>query len=234
MKTRNILLGQSRANPVLGSVTTMIYTDKKQLVKLISYMSTFDGGLYVVNRKDRSNKNVNAQFIMNMRAENLDYIKWVQTVLENITGTELVLRKDYNTDGYQRATQMRLYSKRHPFLTKIRDRIYIDNHKVIDPHMLKLMDAEALAIIFMTDGSSKLAQGKYPDISLSTHGHSYADNMSISKAIYDKLGIRSNINRNKQYYYLRIKSSDVQLFIDTVLPYMKESFLYKLKRLAPV
>ena len=40
--------------------------DKKQLTKLISFFSMGDGGLYV-------NKQ-NAQFIMNMKEENKDYI----------------------------------------------------------------------------------------------------------------------------------------------------------------
>lgn len=234
MKTVELSLRQYRANQVFGSVTTMKYTDKKQLVKLISYMATFDGGLYIVNRKDRPNSKNNAGFIMNMVKDNLDYVQWVASTLEQVTGVRIVDRPDYNTDGYNRKPQVRLESRKHPFLTKIRNRLYIDKTKVIDPHMLKLMDAEALAIIFMTDGGAFLDKGKYPEIKLHTKGFSYHDNMALSKAIYDKLNIRSTIQRHNKYYYLRIKTADVKLFVDTVLPYMCKSFLYKLERLAPV
>lgn len=199
----------------------MSYYDKKDLVKLISFMSTFDGGLYTRHK--------NASFIMNMRKENLDYVLWVKHVLEHVTTAIIEERTDYNNDGYERADQVRLYSRTHPFLTTIRDRIYINNHKVIDPHMLNLLDEEALAIVFMTDGSANLKNG----IRFHTKGFSYADNMSLSKAIYEKLGLRTNVNRHYKYYELRLKSSDIGKFVDLVNPYICPSFRYKLERIAP-
>ena len=210
----------------------MTYADKKQLVKLVSYMSTFDGGLY----KTKSG-NSNAQFIMNMRKENLDYVNWVSDVLNNITSTRIADRPDYNTDGYTRQPQVRLESNRHPFLTKIRDRIYINNKKVIDPHMLKLMDAEALAIIFMADGSSYVdTRFKKPHakLDLNTKGFSFYDNHALSKSIYDRLGIHTNVHKHNKYYYLSVSRKSHVDFIKTVLPYMCDSFMYKLEKLAPV
>lgn len=212
----------------------MSITDKKQLVKLLSFMATFDGGLYVVNRKDRPMKVNNAMFILNMRAENRDYIEWVANTVRNITGVIIRERKDYNTDGFVRQPQLRLESQRHPELTKLRNRIYTpDNKKVIDLHMLTLLDAEALAIIFMADGGTYLSKCGYPSINLHTKGFSEADNLALSKAIYEKLGIRTTVNRHSNYYYLRVKSADIKLFIDTVTPHILPSFLYKLGRLAP-
>jgi len=213
----------------------MSYTDKKELVKLVSYMSTFDGGLYLPSTKKKDSKQ-NACFVINMRSENKDYLDWVKEVMGSITGIREYDRKDYNTDGYNRQPQTRLESNRHPFFTKIRDRIYIDNHKVIDPHMLKLMDAEALAIIFMADGSSKLeTRFKNPsaDFSINTKGFSYNDNMALSKTIYEKFGIRSTINRHNKYFYIRIKTADVLLFAETIISYVKPSFMYKIQRIAP-
>lgn len=198
----------------------MSYKDKKDLVKLVSFMATFDGGIYSYEG--------NAKFIMNMRKENLDYLTWVKTTLENITSVRMYNRKDYNTDGCDRKPQVRLESNRHPFFSKIKERLYIHNHKVIDPHMLKLLDAEALAIIFMADGSANLKNG----IRLHTKGFSYHDNMALSKAIYDKLGLRSNINRQNQYFELRFKSADINKFIDTVKEYICPSFRYKLEQVA--
>jgi len=207
--------------------------DKKQLVKLLSYMATFDGGLYVNKKKGKSYGN--ASFIMNMRKDNLDYVEWVASVIRNVTGVTIEDRKDYNTDGYTRKPQVRLYSNKHPLLTKIRDRIYTpDSKKVIDPHMLKLLDEEALAIIFMADGGSYLDKGKYPSIFLHTKGFSYADNMSLSKTIYDRFNIRTTVNRHYNYYLLRVKNSDVALFINTIRSYILPSFMYKLERLAPI
>jgi hypothetical protein len=210
----------------------MIYTDKKQLVKLVSYMSTFDGGLYLPSKKGKNN----AQFIMNMKAEHRDYLEWVQQTLNLITGTRLTIRPDYNSDGFERQPQLRLESNRHPFLTTIRDRIYIDRQKVIDPHMLKLMDEEALAIIFMADGGTflqKRFKNPHAYINLHTKGFSYHDNLALGKAIYDTLGVHTNIHKHSKYYYLNIPKKSHEDFIRHVLPHMCKSFLYKLENLSP-
>jgi hypothetical protein len=216
--------------------------DPKEFTKLVSYMSTFDGGLYVTNktRKDGSRSGSNARFIMNMRKENLDYVMWVKSALEaGGLSVSIKDRKDYNTDGCNRAEQVHIESCNHPKLTTIRDRIYLPNgRKVIDPHMLKLMDAEALAIIFMADGSTQAQwrQGSIngsPSVSLNTKGFSEPENMALSKCIYDTFGIRSNINRQNQYRYLRLKTADAGKFFEIINPHVRPSFNYKFERVAP-
>jgi hypothetical protein len=210
----------------MGSATTMSNIDKKQLVKLISYFSTFDGGLYLSKK--------NAQFIINMREENKDYLNWIKQTLENITSVREYNRKDYNTDGYNRSPQIRLESNCHPFLTKIWERLYIDGRKVIDPHMLTLLDAEALAIIFMTDGGTYLdIRSKTPhrSIKLHTKGFSYGDNWLLKKTIKDKLDLEFNINRHGKYWFLSLRTKDIDSFINLVKPYILPSFQYKLERL---
>jgi len=201
--------------------------DKKQLTKLLSFMATFDGGLY--RRTNRHGNLGNATFIMNMKKTNLDYVEWVADTLNELVGTRITPRPDYNTDGCMRQPQVRLESKSHPVLSTLHERIYIDGKKVIDPHMLKLLDGEALAIIFMADGSVSAAG----DVNLNTKGFSYGDNMILSKAIYGRLGIQTNINRNGQYFYLRVPKKNNAQFYAAVAAYVKPSFSYKLERLAP-
>lgn len=227
-KNRGTPSGQSCANSVLKGATTMSKLNNKELSKLLYFMSTFDGGLYIAKNCK------NAKFIMNMRKENLDYVTWVSEVLNNITSTSITERPDYNTDGCSRKEQVRLESKTHPKLTSIQERIYLDRKKVIDPHMLTLLDAEALAIIFMADGSVvKETNANSFRVTLNTKGFTYFENVALGKAIYDKLGINCNINRQNNYYYIVIPVKSQKLFIETVLPYMKDSFMYKLERIAP-
>jgi len=202
--------------------------DKKQISKLVYYMATFDGGVYPQGK--------NSSFIMNMRKENLDYLEWVRDTLSNITSVSMKEQPDYNTDGYNRKPLIRLWTKSHPYFSKIRERVYVGNHKVIDPHMLTLMDNEALAIIFMTDGGTHLdTRFKNPHCSISLHtkGFSYNDNMALSKAIYEKCGIRTKVNRHNSYYFLRVKTADVLKFVSSIFPYVTKSFYYKLERIAP-
>ena len=207
--------------------------NKKDLTKLISFMATFDGGIY------RRYAKGNASFKLNMLKENLDYVERVGDVLSQLTGVTIVDRKLSNNDGCNRKPQVALSSRVHPFLTTLHERMYTpDGKKVLDLHMLKMLDAETLAIIFMCDGGSRVHTSAgssvgSPDITLNTKGFSESDNLSLSKAIYEKFGIRSKVNRQNQFRYLRVSSKDAQMFCDTVAPYMAPSFKYKLERLAP-
>lgn len=209
---------------------------KKELVKLISYMVMGDGGLYYLGKAK------NAKFIMNMKEENADYIEWCQSVLSNVTSAPIYGRKDYNTDGYTRKPQLRLESSAHPFFTKLHARIYTDKYKGIDPHALKMLDGEALAILYMCDGSLYVdkAEGSRKGLindSYTVRLHmkrlSYGDQLLLKQALRDRLGLEWNINRAGKYYELRLRSKDVSKFMDLVSPHVLPSFGYKLVRLAP-
>lgn len=196
--------------------------NEKQLSKLLYYFSSFDGGVYPSGKECR--------YVMNMREENMDYVQWVKETIESFTSTRLhpVLQRG------NRAPLVCLTSKIHPKFSTIRDRLYTpDGKKILDPHQLTLLDAEALAIIFMADGGTFLDKGKYPEIKLHTKGYSYFDNMALSQAIYKATNIRTSVNKHNQYFFLRVKTADVPLFIQTVSPFVLPSFSYKLERLAP-
>lgn len=209
--------------------------DNKQLTKLLSFFIMGDGGVYTT--KDTRN----AKFIMNMKKENKDYIDWVDETLREITGTKQYERKDYNTDGCVRKEQIRLESQTHPMLTTLKDRIYIDGYKGIDPHTLKLLDWEAMAILFMCDGSlvedkpnpkKQLVNSSW-NLTLNMKRLSYGDQLLLKKTIKEVLDVEFNINRQNQYYYMRLRSKDVEKFCRGVAPYVKESFKYKIRMINP-
>ncbi len=194
----------------------------KDRTKRLYYMSTFDGGVYYSGK--------NARYVMNMLEENKDYMEYVATQFPTTFNIQQVIQRG------NRMPLLNLTSKSHPVFTKIRERIYIGNHKVLDPFMLKMMDAEALAIIFMTDGGSYLDtrfKNPHSRIALHTKGFSYADNMALSKTIFNKLGIHTRVNRQGKYYYLNVRTKDHIKFCSTVAPFMLPSFFYKLERIAP-
>lgn len=216
----------------MEGATTM---DKKQLVKLISYFAMGDGGLYVQDGG-------NAKFIMNMKAEHEDYCSWVASVISEVTGVSIKERKDYNTDGCIRQPQLRVESNRHPFLTTIRDRIYTEKYRGIDPHALKLLDWEALAILYMCDGS--FVKDFRPEIGMKNPSYnvtlnlkrlSYGDLFILKKALKETLGLEWNINKQGKYNYLRLRTKDVDNFMNGIRSYLLPSFQYKLlsERLTP-
>ena len=207
--------------------------DKKELTKLVSYFIMGDGGAYIIKK--------NAKFIMNMRAENKDYIDWVDSVFSTFVGTKQYERKDYNTDGCVRKPQIRIETATHPFITTIRNRIYTEGYKGIDPHALKLLDWESMAILYMCDGClheekpnpKKGLKNSSWNLTLNMKRLSYGDQLLLKQAIRDTLGVEFNINRQGGYYYMRLRSRDVSTFCEGVRPYIKDSFSYKIRMLDP-
>ncbi len=215
-------------------VTTM---DNKQLTKLISYFTMGDGGLY--RKTNEKGYLLNAQFIMNMKAENKDYIDWVAETLKNVTSVRLTERKDYNNDGCNRQPQIRLESNCHPAFTVLHDRIYTaDKHKGLDLHTLKLLDWEALSILYMCDGSAVeyLRENigmKNPsvNVTLNLKRLSEAEQLVLKQTIKSNLDIEFNLNKASQYWCLRLRTKDVNKFMDGIEPFIKDSFKYKIIRM---
>lgn len=202
--------------------------DKKQLVKLASYFTMGDGGVYYRGKE--------CNFIMNMRTVNKDYIDWVAATLSDVTSVTVKSVPDYNTDGYTRQPLTRLETRNHPFFTTLRERIYTGTYKGIDPHALKLLDFEALAILYMCDGSLYIDKPN-PKKGLVNHSYSvnlnmkrlsYGDQFILKKALKDILDLEWNINRHNQYFYLRLRCKDLDKFMNGISPYMMPSFSYKL------
>lgn len=229
-KTGELPSGTILCSPDMGSATTQVIKDKKELVKLVSYIVMGDGGLYV------SGGRKNATFIMNMVEENLDYVEFCRDVLSNVVGCTIRDRKDYNTDGCTRKPQVRLESKSHPFLTKIRDRVYTDKYKGIDPHALKMLDWQSLAILYMSDGclvtdkpnaKKGLVNPSY-NITLNMKRLSYGDLFILKKALKEKLDLEWNINRQGKYYYLRLRCKDISKFMSGVAEHVTPSFQRKI------
>lgn len=201
--------------------------DKKELVKLCSFIVMGDGGVYYNGK--------NCYFVMNMKKENSDYVYLCKDILENITSCRISDRKDYNTDGYTRKEQLRLESKTHPFFNVLRDRIYTDKYKGIDSHALKLLDYEALSFLYMSDGN--LYRYLRPEINMKNESYSvnlnlkrlsYGDLFILKKALKEKLDLEWNINRHGKYFYLRLRNKDLYKFMKGITPYITPSFSYKI------
>lgn len=204
--------------------------DKKELVKLLSYIIMGDAGVYMTGVCK------NASFAMNMKKDNLDYVEFCKSVVEQVVGCSITDRKIDNSDGYNRKPQVRLQSKTHPLLTKLRDRIYTGKYKGIDPHALKLLDAQALSILYMCDGSlvttspESTNRGSISNeysVTLNMKRLSYGDLFILKKALKEKLDLEWNINRQGKYYYLRLRAKDLTKFMEMVQPHVLPSFQYK-------
>lgn len=221
----------------MESVTTVI-TDKKQLVKLISFFVMGDGGVYYNGRLSKQNNKFagNCRFIMNMRSKNMDYIEHVAGIINNITSCKIITRKMKNIDGCNREQQHTIYSAQHPFFTKLRERIYTGTYKGLDSHYLKLIDGESLAILYMCDGSLSIeTPGRVPrlknnsyNVTLNLKRLSEGDILMLKKAIKDNLNLEFNLQKQGKYKFLRLRCKNVIQFMELVSPYIFPSFEYKL------
>lgn len=206
--------------------------DKKERMKLLSYFIMGDGGVY---RRD----NGNAQFIMNMKSEHEDYMGELINLID-FTTVNKYSRKDYNTDGCIRQPQFRLESRRHPVFTQFWERIYTGKYKGLDPMYIKQLDWHTLAILFQADGSLKkdfrpkngMVNPSF-DITLNLKRLSYGDLEMLGKYLTKNLGVFWTINRQNQYYYIRIKSKSNSVFVKGIAPYIHESFKYKIRTFDP-
>ena len=206
-------------------VTTMKITDKKQLSKLVSFLTMGDGSVY----SNRNSKN--HIFSLNMTEEHLDFIEYTKSILDNITTSRII----FEQRELPRKNQYKVYTPVHPYFNKLRERIYTGSYKSIDPHSLKLLDYEALAILYMCDG----CLGKYTNKSTGYTSYSttinmcrlsYGDLLLLKKAIKENLDIEFNVVKTgNKYYCLRLRHKDFDKFMKGISNYILPSFLYKLE-----
>ena len=200
----------------------------KDLNKRLYAYAMFDGHLMYPG------DSANACLVVNMLQENEDYIdKVIETLEEVPVGFNKSLPAIYTKDGHNRKQQIRLQSKNHPILTKIQQRIYIEGRKVVDPHMLTMMDEEMLAIAFMADGSryvDKRWAGATPSYRLHLNNLSYGDLMLIKSSLKGKFGLEINTRKKGMKYDLAVPNFHSPLFEEIVKDFVLPSFQYKLGR----
>jgi hypothetical protein len=219
--------------------------DKKELTKLVSSFVIGDGTLsnlkrYPVNGKYKENKEKNSKYSIKQLSIHKDYIDWQTEILENLTRVRATIIPEHvDNRGYTSHEMISLVTMRHPFYTKMRNNCYLDNRKTINPHFLKLWDAQSLATLYMDDGWLEKKINKngsvYHRIGIATHSLTYGDNMLIKKMIKEKFAIEFDIARQKQksgeyMFYLRNSKDNSLRFIDLVSPFIFPSFEYKIEK----
>lgn len=209
-----------------------VITDKKELLKYVWAFTLGDGCLTVSKNKHRIKNNINYTFDCSQISEHEDYILWRADILSNITGVYIQERQFSNNNT---KLQLRTTTGRHPFFTTLRQRMYLNNNKIIDPHDLKLLDWETLAILYQDDGSLSLKDKKYNlhILSLATESFSYGDNILLQRAIKDKTDIlfrvQKCIHNGHTLYRLDLsRKDDIKKFVDGVSKFIKPSFEYKI------
>lgn len=198
-------------------------TDQKVLTKYVAAFLLGDGSIM----SDTKLPNNNKRFACSQIALNEDYILWRADILSNISPVKIYLREHKANQNESLTTMTRSL----PFYTNFRERLYISGVKRIDPHYLKLLDWETMAIFYQDDGNLHIDRGT-PYVKICTNGYSYGDHLIFVRAVKEKLNIEMNIvplrTKNGIQYNLKLPRRFVETFIEGVSPYVLPSFQYKI------
>ena len=236
----------------MEGVTTMeSVNDKKILTKYISSFLLGDGGLSRLSRANPNPENkylkkINSKYYIKQRDDHEDYIVWQMNILQNITTATYVHTESYiDKRGYECRGQFSLSSRNHPFFTDMRNRLYPNNIKCLDPHYFSLFDWESLAIFYMDDGwiENNLTKrtGIYTRVAIASHSYSYIENKFFRDFVAEKFKVHFDVKQHKSktgniHYYLRCSKDNAKRFIDGVGRYILPSYKYKIDstRLSPL
>jgi hypothetical protein len=212
--------------------------DEKYITKIIAASLLGDGSVGY-------NKTKYPSFEIRILTEHKDHLDYLASVIEPLTKCSWYERPahDFVQNGktYHRKTQTRLRTSAHPFFKPFRDRMYPLGHKIVDPHYLKLLDWEFLAVWYMQDGHLSAYTNKknnklhYFQLGLATNSFSYADNHFLRIQLKERLDLDFSVNihtntSGTRGYKLKLNSQQIDYFCENVKPYIQPSFEYKINK----
>jgi len=168
-----------------------------------------DGYLRIVPQRK------NAFLEVNHSASQKDYVEWKYNILQSIVKSKPKLRSG---NGYRIAC--RFFTRCLPEITDLYKTFYRERQKII-PDDLSI-NRLGLATWYMDDGSKSGGS-----VYFNTQQFSLADQEKLQKVLKN-FGIHSNLNRDKQYYRIRVVSKDAIKLCDLIREYIPESMKYKL------
>lgn len=157
----------------------------------------------------------NALLEINHSAQEKEYVDWKFNELHNLVSTAPKMRR-----GNAGRIAYRFTTKSSPALTKIYEQFYKDGQKII-PQKLKLHPL-SITIWFMDDGCKS-----YNAIYLNTQRFSKQEQDRLRRLLRNQYKIDSTLNKDKDYYRIRVAVDSVGRFKNLVKPYLLQKFLYK-------
>jgi len=191
-----------------------------QLSKFISWSVCGDG--YV----GYATHNKNAHYSISRDPVHKDYLEVVAQKFDGLQDCKVVFDDYIRKDNSKWVNEVRTTS--HPVFTRIRERQYQNNRRVIDPHQLTLLDWEAAAFLYMDDGSLCLNNKGSQIVRLSTCAYSYFEQEALRKAFIEKLGVIWNINKNGDTWQLNLAKQSRDKWFDNIYKHIVYSYKYKL------
>jgi hypothetical protein len=144
-----------------------------------------------------------------------DYVEWKYNIMKNLVNTHPKL--------CQRGYYFRTVS--NPVFDEYRQIFYEEKRKKVPENIENLLTPLGLAVWIMDDGSRDKGC-----VRISTHSFSYSDQLKLQETLKAKFGIKCNIQKAKDKFWLWIKSESTSNLVRLVKPYFIPNMLYKLPR----
>ena len=157
----------------------------------------------------------NALLEINHAFSQKEYVDWKCKELQKFVSTFPKMRKGNGSRIAYRFTTRSL-----PVFTEIYKRFYKDGKKSI-PAEFKLHPL-SLAVWFMDDGSKS-----YNAVYLNTQKFSIEEQNRLRRLLKEQHAIDTTLNKDKQYYRIRVAVNSVRRVRELVNPYLLPTFLYK-------
>jgi len=160
----------------------------------------------------------NAFLEINHSISQKEYVDWKFRKLRNIVKSPPKERK-----GKGKRIAYRFFTRQHSELTELYLRFYSNKVKIIPDLKLNPL---IIAIWFMDDGSKN-----YKTYYLNTQSFDYLSQKRLMRILEKQYCINSSLNRDKQYYRIRIKQDSAKRFKKLIYKYIVSSMKYKLNEL---
>lgn len=194
-------------------------TNMKELSSFVKW-SVFGDGCVA-----RWTHNTDAAYSIQRDPVHEDYILYLQSVLDTLPDCRTSISKYTRKDNNKSVIALRTNS--HPLFSRVRDRQYIEGHRVLDPHMLTTLDWENLAVLYMDDGSLCYNNKDVPIVRLSTCAYSYYEQLELTKVMTDKFGLIFYVNKCGKFYQLNLARKSMDTFFAGIEQYLIPSYEYK-------
>ena len=158
----------------------------------------------------------NALLEINHSFSQKEYVDWKYEALKSLCKSSPVVRKGNGTRIAYRFT-----TRQHSELSELKTLFYKDGVKRVPQSVV--LNPMMLAVWFMDDGSKCRAS----DVYLNTQQFVHED-QEYCLALLTSLGIEASLNRDKEYWRIRIKKDSLAHFFATIRKHIIPSMTYKL------
>lgn len=157
----------------------------------------------------------NALLEINHALKERVYVDWKYKELSNLVSTFPKIRP-----GNAGRVAYRFTTRSLPALTKIYKRFYNNKNKKLPKDII--LHPLTLAVWFMDDGCKSYNAVYFNSQCFSRHEQKY-----LIELLRKQHNIKATLNKDKQYYRIRIAVNSVRMLKDLIAPCMLPEFLYK-------